>query len=537
MVSAAPGAERRFEVRGPMWHRLLCPFIEGRWRDIPREQCWWGPAGTAKTMSTFIVIDTILRDPRFEGVRILWLRKTQASCKQSSLVTFEEQVLQPTDPILRGPSRMQRESYVYRRPGRHVNELVIAGMNVATRHFGTEFDMVICEEAIEFELRDIETLWRAMRPRTRGLGLPFKTVIHLTNPDSEFHWLYKRMEQGRCASFFVGIECNPSYYDLQTGMPTAAGREYLADLRSQMQDERYARLVEGRWVSAEGQILKTFGKQHLTRGHIVREPYRWDRWVPLEPHRYIPNEGLEIRWYFASIDFGDRNPGALEVWGVTRTGMPIRVAEVYHTDRDIQWWAGWCSDFYGEFGLRAIVCDSANPKHIDYINDLIARTYKLEHIDVEDEYREQKRVAPRIAVPCEKNNRGDMSKSNVVLLRYGFGLDHGRPRMLLGLDTERIVDRTLVRDSQPTGLIEEIPGWTWAKHDPRIHTQGPREVPDPSRPDHGLDSTAYALAFLWGRDLSRDPQKDMPKHPPGSYAAMRRHVPWIKADVKKRMNR
>lgn len=516
---------RGFEVRGPMWHKLLSPFNDGRWDDIPREQCWWGPAGTAKTMTTLIVVDTILRDPRFEGVRVLWLRKTLQSCKQSSLATFEDQVLHPQDPMLARKSRMHRDSYVYRRPGRLNNELVIGGMNIATRLFGTEFDIVICEEAIEFDESELETIWRAMRPRSPGLGLPFKTVILLTNPDSQFHWLYKRMRAGTTESYFVGVECNPRYFDLWNNRLTPEGHTYLEDMRSQMKDERYARLVQGRWVAAEGQILKTFGRVHLGRGDIIREPHHFPKLVLTSKHRYI-REPIELRWFFASMDFGDRSPGALEVWGVARNGFLVRVAEVYHSDRDIKWWAEWCVALYGEFGLRAIVCDSSRPKEIDYINDLIAETYHLEMVTERDRHGDVRKVAPRIAIPCEKNTRAITDLTNVALLRYAFGLDDGRPRCLLLEDCERVIDPALRRDNAPLGLTEEIPGWTWAKHDPSRHTSAPKELPDPLRPDHGLDAMAYAIAYAWGRDLSRDPSKDAPRTVPGTYAHHRKFVPW-----------
>jgi hypothetical protein len=526
---------RQFEVRGPMWHMLLLPYLEGRYKDIPIEQCWWGPAGTAKTMTTLIVLDTILRDVRFEGVRVLWMRKTLQSCKQSSLVTFEDQVLAPGDPMLRGRGRQTRDCYLYKRPGRINNELVIAGMNNATRWYGSEFDIVVLEETIEFQEADIETLWRAMRPRdpSRGLGLPFKTVIMLTNPDSQFHWLYKRMRGGRTRSFFVGIECNPSYFDLQRGMPTEAGQKFLDNMESQMQGERYMRLRRGRWVSAEGVILKTFGPIHLTSGEIKREPYQWPKLVMPKPHP-IFGASIELRWFFASMDFGDRAPGTVQVWGVTKEGMLVRVAEIYHADRDIKWWAEWCCELYGEFSLRAIVCDSSRPKEIDYINDLIAEEYKLQKVEEYDKHGEVRRVSPRIAIPCQKNTSAASDLTNVVLLRYAFGLDNEKPRILLVRDVERVVDTALRRDNQPMGLIEEIPGWTWAKHDPHKHASAPREVPDELRPNHAIDATAYAIAYAWGRDLSRDPSKDAPKHPVGSYGHHRQFVPWKQTKLAKK---
>lgn len=521
---------RQFEVRGPMYHQLLRPFLEGRWKDIPREQCWWGPAGTAKTMSTFIVLDTILRDPRFEGVRVLWLRKTLQSCRQSSLVTFEERVLHPQDPIKKGKSREYREAYIYRRKGRRSNELVVCGMNEVSRLFGTEYDIVVAEEAIEFTEAEVESLWRAMRNPV----LPFKTLIMLTNPDSQFHWLYQRMRAGRTESFFVGIECNPRFYDLRLGKLTADGIEFLQDMKAQMQDERYARMVEGRWVSAQGVILKTFGRRHLIDAELVREPGKWPQLVPTGEHPVF-KEPIELRWFFASMDFGDRSPGCIEVWGVTAAGMLVRVAEVYQSDRDINWWARWCADLYGEFMLRAIVCDSSRPKEIDVINDLIARQYMLVPREEANEHGEKRMVAPRIAVGVRKNTQKQTDQSNVVLLRYAFGLDDGRPRILLVRDVERVIDAQLLRDRKPMGLIEEIPGWTWAKHDPNRHVQAPREEADPHREDHAIDATAYAIAYAWGRDLSRDPSKFKPATPPGSYAHMRQFIPWRDKAVKDRI--
>ena len=515
---------RTFEVRGPMWHRFLEPFTRGAWHEIPSEQCWWGPAGTAKTMSTQIGLDTVLRDDRFHGVRILWIRKTLQSVKQSSLVTFEEQVLHPGDPVLLGPSRPQRESYVYKRPNRMSNELILGGMNNPSRWYGVELDGVVVEEAIEFTEKDIEKIWRAMRPRTRGLGLPFKFLIMLTNPGPKFHWLYRRMQSGRTASFFVGIDCNPSYYDIQTGQLLEAGKKYREDMMAHMTDEVYAHMVEGRWQNAQGMILKSFGPVHLARGRIERRPFEWPELIFEAPHPVF-GASLELRWFFAAMDFGDRNPGTIQVFGVTEDSMPVRVAEVYHTDKDIQWWASWCVELYAEFGLRAIVCDNSRPKEIDYINDLIAETFQLTDASIKAEDG-SKRASPRIAVPCQKRTQSNNDLTNVALLRYAFGLDNGRPRILLLENAPQIIDPSLVRESKPTGWIEEIPGWDWAEHDDSKYATAPRELPNAARPDHGMDAGAYAYAYLWGRDMSLDPKRLAPKHKPGSYGHMRQFIPW-----------
>ena len=71
----------------------------------------------------------------------------------------------------------------------------------------------------------------------------------------------------------------------------------------------------------------------------------------------------------------------------------MRVAEVYHTKKDLEWWAEWVADLWAVYRMRFLACDSADgsstgPGAIERLND---------HL--------QKRGVPRIAKPVQKPRR------------------------------------------------------------------------------------------------------------------------------------
>jgi phage terminase large subunit len=176
--------------------------MRGDWSAFPREQLYEGPAGSAKSMPIGFFLDTTAR--QFDGIRILVIRKTRVSLTQSWMVTFEEKVLRENDPIRMGATRAHRQAYVYP----NGSEIVLGGMDNPTRTFSTEYDIIYCNEATEFTQDEVEQLHRALR----NGKLPAQFMILDCNPDSEFHWLNKRCEEGPTVRRVTRLWHNPAYY-------------------------------------------------------------------------------------------------------------------------------------------------------------------------------------------------------------------------------------------------------------------------------------------------------------------------------------
>ena len=112
-----------------------CGGADALWQCRADEILYDGPAGTGKTRAVCEKADGCAR--RWDGCRILFLRKTRASMTQSVLVTYEEKVLGPRSPIKSGAKRRTRESYEYS----NGSTIVCGGLdNLGTMATGTPDD-------------------------------------------------------------------------------------------------------------------------------------------------------------------------------------------------------------------------------------------------------------------------------------------------------------------------------------------------------------------------------------------------------------
>lgn len=215
--------------------RAYQPF--GAARDLfyshDREVLIEGPAGTGKTRAICEKCHIVAQD--VPGVRILWVRATRVSMTQSVLVTFEEKVLPPDDPLTRGPRRFGRHAYRYP----NGSEIVIGGLDKPERIMSTEYDIICVFEATETRLND----WEMLMTRGRNDVLPWQQQIADCNPSHQRHWLIMRARSGAMRHLQSKHADNP-----------AITEDYLSDLDNSLSGHRRARLFEGLWVAAEGLV-------------------------------------------------------------------------------------------------------------------------------------------------------------------------------------------------------------------------------------------------------------------------------------------
>lgn len=429
-----------------------------------------GPAGTGKSYGIAHYLHNLAES--FPGCRILVFRKTRVSLTQSWMVTFEEKVL-PCYPgaeyLSRGAGRAHRQEYVYANGSR----IVLGGMDNPTRLFSTEYDIAYCNEATEIQEEEFESIHRALR---NGV-LPWQQLIGDCNPDAEFHWLNQRCtdinEEGKTKRLKSWIQDNPLYFDVETGELTDVGKSYVGDTLENLTGVRYDRLVLGKWVSAEGAVWGNF----RTDTHVIDEPVtnRNGRWHVGE---------TPIRWTFASCDWGFRNAGALQVWGVDADSRMYLLREWYHTQKLLDWWAEAAYEAHKKYDLNRIVCDPSQPGSIEKFND------RLGHRGGRDGHR--------IAVDADNDVMAGLD-----LVRDGLEPDDSsRPAIYICKGSlAHAPDEELRRRGKPTSLIQEIPSYVW-KPAPQTAPNQTKDEPLKEH-DHACDALRYAAMFLWGKDLTK----------------------------------
>ena len=429
---------------------------------------------------------------RWSNAKVLVLRKTRVSLNDSFLDTFETEVLGFGHYAIGDRTREHRSRYVHQDGG----ELVLGGMDQGRRLFSTQYHIVYVNEMTELTEAEWMSLHRALR-RPGGPG--WHLLIGDANPDAEFHWAHRRfpdpmphglrrVRQGGRERILSWHKDNP-----------AITPEYIKRLDQQMVGHMHDRLFKGLWRTASGLVYggynpfvhlqairllwprDAFGKP--IRGETVTCQFTSLQW------------STELTWFAGGMDFGHTSPGAIEIGGFDAERRCVRVAEVYHTKKDLEWWAEWVADLWSVYRMRFLACDSADgsstgPGAIERLND---------HL--------QKRGVPRIAKPVQKPRR-KLTMLNAVREALRPRISDGFPSLVFGRDALRCKpDPALLDQKLPISLEQEIVGLVIKT--PRETERGDVqfEEEDPACPNHGCDALGYLLLEAWKKDLSKRKQE------------------------------
>lgn len=230
-----------------------------------------GAADTGKTRTIFEKIHRALEN--YPGARILYARKTRASCTDTGLVTYEDRVLPPGHYLRKGPKRDQRHSYRYT----NGSELVVGGLDDMEKHRSSEYDWVYVQECSEATEDDWENLLRATSGRA-GV-LPYNQLIGDMNPEDPMHWAHQRCDRGGATEIYVTHLDNPSI---------TSGR---IDALSRMTGARRQRFFEGR------RVTDTQGSYY---GALLNAAREQKRILLLPPDPALP---VFVSWDFGVSDF------------------------------------------------------------------------------------------------------------------------------------------------------------------------------------------------------------------------------------------
>lgn len=416
-----------------------------RCRD--REVVLSGPAGTGKSRSVGEYLLAVAE--QYAGARILVVRKTRKSLTDSWMVTFEERVLWPTHPVLaRGIKRANRHSYDFP----NGSTIVCGGLDEPTRYYSTEWDLVYVNECTEVVLDEWERFLRSLR----NGKVPWQQLIGDCNPDAPNHWILQRANAGVLTLMESRHEDNPLLYDHETGEWTQTGADYIRTLDA-LTGVRKERLRYGRWVSAEGMIWSNFSPTTHQVG--------WDKAPLKHPGRPIGSGPQECVFdhYVAGVDWGFRNPGVIELFGVDGDGRMYRVVEIYRVEKTIDWWVEQAKRLQAAYGVAVWACDPSEPDYIERfrkagLNAVAANNAKKPGFDA---------VRDRLAVAAD-----------------------GRPRLMFLRDALESTDPLLAASKRPTCFEDEVWGFVYRK---TSDGQAVKEEEDPGCDDHACDAVRYAV--------------------------------------------
>ena len=156
------------------------------------------------------------------------------------------------------------------------------------------------EEANAFTRQDFEEILG----RVRHTAASWQQIILTTNPDAPTHWIYKDMIQGGGASVYYSRAAdNPNNSPL-----------YVENLKK-MTGVMKERLVNGKWVQAEGAI--------------------YDEFDPAI-HMIDADKCPEFVRRFRVVDFGYSNPFVCQWWGMDADGRLYRYREIYVTRKLVE---------------------------------------------------------------------------------------------------------------------------------------------------------------------------------------------------------
>jgi PBSX family phage terminase large subunit len=405
--------------------------IKAAFTDKSPELIIDGPAGTGKSRGLIEKLHLCLT--KYAGARGLMVRKTRTSMTETCMFTYERKVLHELDKV-RWSSQDQKYYYP------NGSELVVGGMDKATKIMSSEYDIAYAQECTELTLGD----WESITTRLRNGVMPYQQIIGDCNPDGPKHWIKHREVTGALRMIPSSHEDNPVLWNHDRKEWTEFGRKYIAKLDA-LTGVRYYRLRKGLWVAAQGVIYD-----------------EWDPQVHMIDYFPIPEEWPRI-W---AVDFGFTNPFCWKAYAEDPDGRLICYREIYKTQTLVEDHARMIKAISeGEPQPYAIICDH----------------------DAEDRATLE-RYLEMPTLPAFKPVSAGIQAVKSRLKKAG----DGRARLLHMRDSLVERDPLLVDQFKPTCTAEEYPTYVW---DEKTRGKDNKEVPV-KKDDHGVDVDRYAVAFV-----------------------------------------
>jgi hypothetical protein len=480
----------RVKLRGApqeLWDHIQAAIHEGV--EPPMEWVAAGVTGSGKSYGNLGALLMLASDyPDVPG-RVLLARLTRRSLTTSTCATIRK-VMPRGHSMFRGARDDNRASY---KLGEW--EFVLAGIDNIDNLLSSEWDFVYCDELRQFPLsawEDIQiralrnhALYRYDRFGNRaepGQGvskIPFGMAIGSTNPGKRKHWIRDRagtpQQPGKLRLVDSWVQDNPAYFKWnaeQLELEATAEGEVFVRRCELYTGVRYRRMVRNEWCSAEGAVFEDWQDDMdvpEANRNVVRIKRDANGWISSDTCR-----ALDIREFYAGVDFGDDSPGCIVVAGYTGAKKLIVVAEAYARKKKLDWWAKRVAEINAHYPIKLGWCDHGWNTFVDAFNDAVGA----------------EREGPgQVFVNADKNDKPRSTALMAMRIE----------RRTLVYDVDALIhppDETLVEASLPTCTVDEIPDYVHdRKSDEDDITQGEKnpDRPDPDNHDHGVDASLYLV--------------------------------------------
>lgn len=395
-----------------------------------------GPAGTGKTLSVLAYIHQMMLD--YPGARALFVREKMDDLRESTLVTWEEDVI-GVDNVREYFGTVDRQ---YRRVYQYPNgsRVVLGGMSKPGKWLSAQYDIIYPGEMTQLKRTDLETLVM----RNRNSVVPHQQVIGDTNPGPPTHWIKQMEGEGGLVLLDTTHKDNPAYWDDERGEWTERGRDYVTGKLEMLSGVMYDRYRLGLWVAAEGAVYTFVDKHHV----ISREAF----------------EKIDVRYRVRAIDFGFRDPFVCLWLAVDHDNRVYVYREVYQTERLVSDHAKDILDLTGDEKIRFTVADSADAEGIATLNRHGVR-----------------------AVHTSKDEKDIMAGIQAVQKRLRI-LDDKKPSLYYVEGSLVKRDQSLRQQGLPTSMRDEFGAYLW---DDNTKKEAPIDAYN-----HGMDALRYGVRAI-----------------------------------------
>ncbi len=396
-----------------------------------------GPAGTGKSRAILEKLNIVAE--RYDGCRILIIRKTRESLTQSTMVTFETKVL-PNN----GRVQWRTTEQEYRYPNE--SKIVVGGMDKSSKIMSTDYDIVYIPEVTELTEGEYEDLIT----RLRNGVVPYQQVISDCNPGPATSWVKRRWEDNKAKRIKSTHEDNPSLFNPVTKEWTKAGLSYLRKLNN-LSGVRKKRMALGEWVSAEGVVYTD-----------------WSPEVHLIDRFEIPKEWRRV----CGIDFGFTNPFVCQWWAMNEDDDMFMYREIYMTRRTVRDHSSTIKELNKRPGER----DKDGKEIEDYIEAYVCDHDAEDRATLEENGIWTTPADKAISIGLEKvTNR----------LKYDAAT---KPRLYVLRDSLVEVDPALQEAYKPLQTQDEFDLYVWPD-------RGTKELPI-AQNNHGMDAMRYTTMYV-----------------------------------------
>lgn len=422
-----------------------------------------GAAGTGKTLRILVFINWVMWE--YPGARALIVRKVRADLAQSTLVTYERDVMGVDNPIVSNVQRQYRMNYKYP----NGSEIVVGGLDRPGAVLSAEYDIIYFPEAVQGELSD----WETLLMRLRAGPYPHPILLADTNPGPPDHWLKQRADSGMVKLLNTYHKDNPSWWSEKLQQWTAKGINYVLGKLARLTGVRKLRYLENKWAASEGAVYDDWNEDI----HLIDE-----------------NQLPQFKRRFRSIDFGFRNPFVCQWWGEDYDNRLYLYREIYQTELLV---ADAAIEIVRlEAGLSTEEVEALKVKYPDYSDpdgrfwrDLRSLARVREKIDgsVADHDAEDRATLAKFGIHTVAAKKSVSNGIQAVQARLKVQAD-GKPRLFIMRGARVMMDMALKEAGKPTCTQEEVSGYVWSDN---------RKKEEPVKEDdHGQDGKRYMVMYF-----------------------------------------